>query len=114
MVYNSGLIYSTFGSAADPSSLALQGKFPANPSNLPNQSTVPFAESVFVDQGVPYLLTHDLQNGPTISAYDPQHYVMTAARAVGQSTSQAEDSLVTCGKTCLRSSSIRKAATAQW
>jgi len=100
MVYNSGLIYSTFGSVANPSSLALEGKFPANPANLPNQSTTPFAESIFVDQGVPYLLTHDPQNGPTISAYDPQHYVMTAASAVPQAGSQAEDSLVTCGKTC--------------
>jgi len=101
MVYNSGLVYSTFGSVADPSSLTLKGKFPANPSNLPNQSTTPFAESVFVDQGVSYLLTHDRLNGngPTISAYDPQHYVMTAAATV-PSGSQEEDSLVTCGKTC--------------
>lgn len=101
MVYNSGLVYSTFGSVADPSSLALKGKFPANPSNLPNQTTTPFAESVFVDQGVPYLLTHDRLNGngPIISAYDPQHYVMTAASTV-PSGSQEEDSLVTCGMTC--------------
>lgn len=96
MVYSSGLIYSTFGSVLDPSSLTLKGTFPANPSS----SREPFAESVFVDQGVPYLLTHDQQKGPVISEYDPQHYLLTAAGVVQQAGSQEEYDLVKCGNSC--------------
>lgn len=100
MVYNSGMIYSTFGSVVNPSSLAQQGTLPPNPSNIPNQSTAPYAESVFVDQGVPYLLTHAPQSLPTITAYDPQHYLMSASSTVLSSGSQSEDSLVKCGNAC--------------
>ncbi|HTB93350.1 MAG TPA: hypothetical protein VK728_11000, partial [Candidatus Sulfotelmatobacter sp.] len=100
MAYNSGLIYSTFGSVLNPSSLAQQGTLPPNPSNIPNQSTVPYAESVFVDQGVPYLLTHVPQGLPTITAYDPHHYLMSASSTVLNSGSQSEDSLVKCGNAC--------------
>lgn len=100
MIYNSGLIYSTFGSVVNPSSLAQGGTLPPNPPNLPNQSTAPYAESVFVDQGVPYLLTHSPQTAPTITAYDPQHYVTTASSVVQNSGSQSEDSLVKCGNAC--------------
>jgi len=100
MIYNSGLIYSTFGTAVDPSHLQQKGTFPANPSSIPNQQTAPFAESVIVDQGVPYLLTHDRNNGPTITAYDPQHYVTTAASIIKNMGTWNEDSLVKCGSTC--------------
>lgn len=100
MVYNSGLIYSTFGTVVNPSSLTLQGKFPSNPASLPNQQTAPFAESVIVDGGVPYLLTHDRNNGPTITAYDPQHFLETSTGVVKNSNSQGEHSLVTCGSNC--------------
>jgi DNA-binding beta-propeller fold protein YncE len=100
MVYSSGLIFSTFGSVLNPSTLALQGRFPANPASLPNQQTTPFAESVIVDGGVPYLLTHDPNNGPTITAYDPQHFLETSAGVVKNSNSQGEHSLVTCGSNC--------------
>ena len=87
MIYSSGLIFSTFGSVLDPSTLALKGKFPAN-------------DSVVVDGGVPYLLTHDPRNEPTITAYDPQHFLATASVIVKNSGSQGEHNLVTCGGNC--------------
>jgi len=100
MVYNSGMVYSTFGTVVDPSSLKLKGTFPANPSSIPNQQIVPFAKSVILDQGVPYLLTHDYNNGPTITSYDGQHYLITAANIIKNSGIQEEDNLVKCGNSC--------------
>lgn len=99
IVYNSGLIYSTFGSVANPSSLILEGTLPANPPSLESQ-TLPFAESVLVDGGVPYLLTGAPNTGPTITSYDPQAYLETAAITVNIPGSDDETSLVRCGSSC--------------
>lgn len=98
MVSNGSMIYSTFGTVVDPSSLTLQGRFPANPSSLPNQQTVPFAESVLVDSGVPYLLTHDGANVSVITAYDPQNYLQSAFETIDVN-SESEASLQRCGST---------------
>ena len=99
MVYDSGLIYSTFGTVANPSTLALQGKFPANPPSL-QIGQASFAENVLVDNGIPYLLTHDPGNGPVITAYDPHTYLKTASSAINIPSSDSETSLVQCGSSC--------------
>jgi len=99
MVYSSGLIYSTFGTVLNPSTLILQGKFPPNPSSL-QVGQSPYAETVLVNNGVPYLLTHNPTYGAMITEYDAQTYLETAASAINISSSDDETSLVPCGNGC--------------
>jgi hypothetical protein len=98
MAYSSGLVYSTFGTILSTSTLSLQGRFPPNPSSLQGQS--PYAESVLVNDGVPYLLTHNQTYGAMITAYDPQTYLETAASVISIASSDDENSLVPCGNGC--------------
>jgi hypothetical protein len=92
LVYNSGFMYSTSGTVLNPSTLILQGKFPANPSLTPG-------ESVVVEGGVPYLLVHG-PYGAVITAYNSQTFLETATSAVDISGSDDEASLVKCGNSC--------------
>jgi len=97
MTYSSGLIYTSFGTVANPSTLSLQGRFPPNPSSLQGEN--PFAESVLVEGGVPYLLTHG-PYGSVITAYNSQTFLETATSAINISGSDDETSLTECGNSC--------------
>jgi YVTN family beta-propeller protein len=86
MTYSAGLIYSTSGGVANPATLTRLGTFPTGA-----------AESILVDGGVPYTISHDQKKGPIITAYDPQHYLPTATGNVLGVPGVAEQSLIKAG-----------------